>query len=313
MVGTTEHLKRGQILGRHCKQIILIMIGIYFFSDLTYAALYQGHTEDHFVSFHYNKENCSPVQNSEETFHKGLFFPNDNLRKRGLADLMPREEIRAASLRTYQAKERVGFRVFLDKNGNFKGSLRPGTYRSLDGGPAIVNFPPPLIAGIIKQMEDILDNGFAEWVNYLDMGHAHPSIRKSKMDQLNEDLGDEIYQEEIFAQNDLILLYHLAEKIDFYQGQQTIPSHRRDRFLSRNVLGKPMLEDFVQVVVAKDNPNNTYGFPQDHPYMKLGETIYFHGNKNGCFQLRTRNGPINFDMTLVMPSGDPEVLASDSR
>ena len=274
-----------------------------------WAELYQGGSAENFASFHYNPENCYAVQEGEKTFHKGLFYPDGDLMERGLARLRPIEEVQAASIRTYEAPERLNYRVYFAE-GKFQSPLHDFIFPPENGVPIEAQLTPQLIAGTIRQMEHILNKGYAQWVNYLDLSHAHPHLPVGvEPGELAKSIGYGEYHSRVFASQELVFLYHLAEKIELVKVPNAASEHIRFRFLSRNLVGNPYHTDDFKVFVTDKNKNNTYRIPDESGLRGRNGTLYFHGNKNGCFQLQTANGVVNFDMSMAIPDPDPEVEA----
>ena len=261
-----------------------------------------------------NIENCGPESPDETFFHKGMFYPGESLEMRSLSQLQPIEVIGKASLTAYLVDARLKQRFFISEDGAFRAPLRRPYFMKEGPGP-YSKLKPQFLSGLIRQMEEAIDKGYAHWVSYVDMGHVHLNLPKKVLnEEVNRDkLSLEDYQSSILAHPEVLGLYHVSEKIDFYQGSDFVIPEQQSLFLSRNLLGKPYENKDLEVVVATEGHRvkaNTYSLPEEGLHKEAGESIYFQGNKKGCFQLETKNGSVNFDMSFLMPDSDPEAWAA---
>lgn len=213
---------------------------------------------------------CSRQQASDSTVDKGTSV------------VYTLDEAEAQYNEIYNSGKRIINRVYFDQKSQ--------SY-VLDQKEKTLPIPHRFIESLTRQMETALERGYADFLFYSDMGHAHLYMPDSG-DTTTENLAHHLEQAE------LTFLYHTAELFvlrENFKGELTRDPWLQWRYYSRNFVAQNDVSDNLTVLFAKDASYNTVRDLQDHTSVS---TVYMSASRNGCFPLQYKGETIYFDLTL---------------
>ena len=270
-----------------------------FLSFLLMTSLAAAGVEPAPLSF--NKEFCEKEDKAIESFHKGMFFPDGDLGKRGLSYLLPILEIERSYERIYKSGARLGKRLFLnEETGGFEGLAA-----SVGSEDTYLELPHAVIANLVRHLERSLEEGYARNIFYLDAGHVH--LYRPEGEELPSYSGIQRVQKHLRG-TELQYLYHTAEKVSLRdpKSKEPLSAEHGWWYENRNVLGFHDHSKDVRILRAQGSGYNTVGSIKGMKGINTG--LYFQANEKGCFQLSNKGQKVNFDISFHMPPGDPEVI-----
>lgn len=147
------------------------------------------------------------------------------------------------------------------------------------------------IESLSRQVEAALQRGYADFLFYTDMGHAHlymPDSGDIRPSHLESHLGRE----------ELTFLYHTAELFMLkhnFKGALTSDPWLQWRYYSRNFVAKNDTSDALTVLFSNDELYNTVRDLEDHSSVS---TVYMSASRNGCFPFRQNGETFYFDFTF---------------
>ena len=157
------------------------------------------------------------------------------------------------------------------------------------------------IASVTRHIEMAMETGFASFVFYLDMGHAHFYFPGSHWRKHYMDVPLSVAKyEKMLADPKLKLLYHLSERLRFLdEGTRLVENgnllfkHRNRNFVVRN-----NTSEFYETPVEPE-PYNTVRTLPGH----MGCCWFtVHASRESCFPYRDKDGSLRyFDISLYYP------------
>ncbi len=208
------------------------------------------------------------------------------------------EEMGESFDKIYHADKRLSGRAYYDEE--TRQYLLPA--KSAWGGAVVL--PTRLIENVRRHIEKALLRGYAEYVFFPDMGHAHLFVP------------DEIWEAEykstpvsemslmysrIFDDPELLVLYHTAEQLQMLTEESELldDRHLRWRFFTRNLVGDNAYLSRLDLLHEPTHPSNTSRKLPGHRYNGSGFDI--SANKNGCFPYVVDGVTYWFDFSLTDP------------
>jgi hypothetical protein len=176
--------------------------------------------------------------------------------------------------------------------------------------PALwINLPEHLIQSVIKHIQLAIDNGYAQFPFFPDMGHGHLHLPPgSPGSERNGRMPHEFLSDE-FNDPNLALLYHSAEAYDLTHSSSEDWSHI---WLHRNFVGRMDKDGPLEVLQGPLQGMNTLG---SIPGMVKGSTIYFSASRQGCipFEFQGESLFLDFSMHGHTVRHRPQTSSSTSR
>lgn len=170
------------------------------------------------------------------------------------------------------------------------------------------------IKSVIRHVETALYLRYANFINLMDMGHAHFLVPETVFEQTIDEM-DQARQNEIYrivsTHPQSRYLYHSAERVDFFPDYGSeLPDGRflQWRFYTRNLVGDNRAQGTVLPVAALEHSWNTVHSLSG--YRRYGG-FYLHANANGCFPYRDGARMRHFDLSLSYPPLESDALGWD--
>jgi len=198
----------------------------------------------------------------------------------------------------YESDKRLFERAYFDEqSGQF---LLPA--RDAWGGAVVL--PRRLIENVRRHIEKALSRGYAEYVFFPDMGHAHLFYPK---DLWAAEYGSTPAAElsamysRLFDDPELLVLYHTAEQLQTRDENDELLNdrHLRWRFFTRNLVGDNAYLSRLDILHAPDHTANTSRKLPGYRYNGSGFGI--SANKDGCFPYVVDGVTYWFDFSLSDP------------
>ncbi len=232
--------------------------------------------------------------------HKsGIFFVLFSLSVSGFADCLPEQdgeitvdkgtsviytlaEAQAQYQNVYESGHRITQRVYWSATENAF---------VMKQSKASLKISPQFISSLTQHIETALSRGYADFLFYSDMGHAHlfmPDSGDTSTTNIETHLGE----------NTLTFLYHTAELFvlrENFKGALTLDPWLQWRYYSRNFVAKNDSSDALAVVFAADAPYNTVRDLDNHSSVA---TVYMSASRSGCFPFRQNGATYFFDFTI---------------
>jgi hypothetical protein len=149
--------------------------------------------------------------------------------------------------------------------------------------------PDFFIKNLQAQLLQALENTYADFLYYGDMGHLHLLIP-------NEQKVLSLQSEELLS------LFHTGELYEFKKngsvfGELKEDPHWQWLYWHRNFLGQNKAE--APIVSVRAPANAAYNTVRSiEGYREVG-SVYFSANKNGCFELKSKTVSLRFDISVV--------------
>ncbi|MFT6632112.1 MAG: hypothetical protein ACJAS4_002074 [Bacteriovoracaceae bacterium] len=211
----------------------------------------------------------------------------------------------------YKSNKRMDNRVFYDGE-NYK---MPFNSYGEETRYAIV--PKGFIEGLISHMESALDKGYVSHINFSDMGHNHLFIPKEfykdEIKHLSMVREKHILYEKLMNNSDLLMLYHTAEQLRFFNEDKTLVTDRsvQKRFYTRNLLGKNKKSNNLDILFdLKASANGTSKYKEDQ-YKYWGAGFSFSSTEKGCFSYLKNGKKLFFDLSINDIGYKPSSYADD--
>lgn len=190
--------------------------------------------------------------------------------------------------------ERLEYRASKNSNGEYQIPVVTTNTHGLNSPSAWVNLPTRIPEKIISHFQQSLDNNFAQYPFFSDMGHGHfylPLLKAQNLPSLQENLVGR--WQSIFNDPDLVILYHTREYYDFRSvdgNSELIPLQQ-----NRNVLGSFNISTPLRVITGPGGEANTV---RVIPEMFSAGTINFSASRKGCFPFRYNNETLFMDFAF---------------
>ena len=186
------------------------------------------------------------------------------------------------------------------------------------GANSHVVAPEFFINSIRRHIEAALENKYAEYIYFPDMGHSHFYIEESHWNsqyadlmKKNPSIKGELYTQ-MLADPELKMLYHTAEKLLTSDEQNHLSEdpHLQFRFWNRNILGDNKMSSHLEVHFPEHpNSGNTVGSIPNYRVYSAGHNI--HASKDGCFPYTHNGQTYYFDISLESVEYDPSLPTAD--
>ncbi len=168
------------------------------------------------------------------------------------------------------------------------------------------------IRSITRQIETALKKGYASYVFFPDMGHAHLYFKEDHWLKNYQALSTSGVQqkhllfEKMFADPELKALYHLSEQLEFKDEHGHLHNDEvlNFKYWTRNFLGQNNQSDLYDLPISKDLTkfNTVVGLPG---YSLYSSGFAISSSAKGCFPYKDQNGVIRyFDISLHDPRPD---------
>ena len=161
------------------------------------------------------------------------------------------------------------------------------------------------IANIILHIETALENHYADYINFSDLGHSHLLIPQGyyrtilPLSKTNR----RQYYEKTLAYRETKFLYHTAEQLQMIDQRDPIklPDDRylRHRYLTRNIIGNNNLSTKLTVVQVKDLTKDFNTVRSIEKYISLVNGHYISSHKDGCFPYKKEHDTYYFDINFI--------------
>jgi hypothetical protein len=146
------------------------------------------------------------------------------------------------------------------------------------------------ITHLIQIIESALNQSFADFLYYGDMGHAHIFERVSTQPKSKT--------EELLKNKEMKLLFHVAELFEFKKNRSKEFSTNPwlvDRYNKRNFLATNDTNSLLKILFEPPPSFNTVRKIDNHQEVSA---LYFSANKNGCFYYVYKGVTYNFDISF---------------
>lgn len=162
----------------------------------------------------------------------------------------------------------------------------------------LIRVDASFIRHLSEQMAVALDNGYADFLFYPDMGHVHLYASHADARELDAIADENARFEAMLRMPTLITLFHTAELLrlrlgDWFDGPLVDDPWLRWRYYSRNFLAENQDGKTPQVIFAKDPRYNTVRSIEG---FSMRNSLYFSGSQDGCFAVTTKQGVLYFDL-----------------
>jgi len=157
-----------------------------------------------------------------------------------------------------------------------------------------IDFPASIVTSIVAHIHQAIEQGYAQFPIFSDMGHGHLYLPQNKAQSLLSSSSPSDRWHSLLADPDLVILYHTRENYDL-QEASTDPqiAHYNN---TRNLLGSINSDPHVSVLAGPGGIPNTARIIEG--YSSVG-AIYFSATHKGCFPL---NENLFLDFSLMSPS-----------
>ena len=180
----------------------------------------------------------------------------------------------------YESGKRLDTRAYYDAEQ--ERFVLPGT--DVWGGDVVM--PKRLVENVTLHIEHALERGYADYIFFPDMGHAHLFMPQDHWEATYEGTPVSEFSrryEKMFDDPKLMMLYHTAEQLQMTDENDELLDDRRVqwRYHTRNVVGDNNHERRIELLVEYDSPANT---SRDMPgYNYYGAGFNITATKDGCF------------------------------
>lgn len=150
--------------------------------------------------------------------------------------------------------------------------------------------PQLFIKNLQNQLLLALQNKYADYVYYGDMGHLHLLVPK-ELRQLS------------LESPTLLSLFHTGELYQFKEngnifGPLKKDPHWEQLYWNRNFAAYNLENEGL--IPLRASPNEAYNTVRSIPGYKEIGTVYFSANKNGCFELKNKDIDLRFDISVSL-------------
>jgi len=166
------------------------------------------------------------------------------------------------------------------------------------GGPATLS--PRLVKSVSRHIETALARGYADFVFFPDMGHAHFFIPEERWAAAYADTpvaGIASRYGAFFQDPELKVLYHTAEQLLLRNESGPLPDRKLQwRFFTRSIVGDNRGLGALEPHHDPTSAANTVKDFEGHRYYGAGFNL--SANQRGCFRFRHRGETFYFDLSL---------------
>jgi len=207
------------------------------------------------------------------------------------------EQLQEKFQQSYSQAGRLKGRAFWDEKKN-------SFYFTLSNNTRVA-IPTLFLNNLQSHINIALKRGYADYIYYKDMGHAHLLLPTKIINKLKENkTSNEKILTKALSSPELKFLYHTGELIQFKEGSLISGKLLDDdwmrwRYFSRNIIADNKTGQDLQIHYAKGKPYNTVRALEG--YQQVSK-IYFTGNEKGCFTFKQQGELRRFDATLQTPS-----------
>jgi len=203
-------------------------------------------------------------------------------------------ELKKSFEELYESGSRLKGRVYYDEK--LQSYIFPH-----EQGP--VKIDDTFIKSITKHIEVSLERRYADFIFFPDMGHSHLHLPEKDYDKLINITPNNTMYEVFFANRNLKVLYHTAEKLAVRQGERFNGPFPQDpmllwRYFSRNPVGDNNGGENV-FILFQQHDLDKYNTVKDVPgYLEYSSGFDLSASKNGCFPYKFKEKIFYFDMSL---------------
>lgn len=159
------------------------------------------------------------------------------------------------------------------------------------------------IINVILHIQNALNQHYADYINFSDMGHSHFLIPqdyyKKEIQSISSHNGAEQY-EKMLAFEETKFIYHTAEQLKLVEEDLSLPQdlYLRHRYLTRNIIGKNDQSGELTVVQVENlkKEYNTVRRLDGHRWWSGG--FYISSHHQGCFPYKKGANTYYFDISL---------------
>lgn len=165
------------------------------------------------------------------------------------------------------------------------------------------------IRSVTRHIEVSLQNKYAEFIFFPDMGHSHLYFEETHWQAAYPVIPEtpEFYThyEEMLNDPKMRALYHTAEQLAMKDKQtgKFYDEHSEFRFWHRNPVGDNTIPDAMAIYTDPKHIANSVGEIHGHHSWSAGYNI--SSSKNGCFAYRHNGKILFFDISLLDLPMDP--------
>ena len=173
----------------------------------------------------------------------------------------------------------------------------------------IIKLTNNFIFNVIFHIEAALENNYADYINFSDMGHSHFLVPKAYYEKeispmATQNMAEQI--EKILSFEETKFLYHTAEQLQIVQradDQIILPDdeYLKHRYLTRNIIGDNKRSKKLEIVQVKDLKKEYNTVRDVEGYQWLGFIYFIHANHKGCFPFKKDGNIQYFDINLIGP------------
>lgn len=169
------------------------------------------------------------------------------------------------------------------------------------------------ILSVQKHVEVALQEKYAEFLFFPDMGHNHFYFPRQhwNAEYANFNGTQAERYTKMLADPELHALYHTAEKLLTQdESKQLLPDpHIQFRYANRNILGGNKQQASLEVHVNNSGTYNTVSAIDGYESWSAG--INISASENGCFVYYHNGQPMYFDISLYDLVSDPQQSSPD--
>jgi len=223
------------------------------------------------------------------------------------------EEMQATFAQIYTAKNRLPDHAeYNEEKKSF--FLYYPTAKSAKPFIATANF----IKSVTLHIETVIEKGYASYVFFPDMGHAHLYFPLDYWQKEYAFFDDSFYDsaefyEKVLADEHMRPLYHLSEQLQMIDGKGQVVNDDilRHKYRHRNFFAKNNGTAEYEILTAPDEKSyNTVSSLKE--YMNWSAGFVVSANALGCFPYHDKDGTTRyFDISIFDPGCDPALHTLD--
>jgi hypothetical protein len=174
----------------------------------------------------------------------------------------------------------------------------------------LVKIGPQFIKSVTRHIEVSLENKYAEFIFFPDMGHSHLYFENTHWGKDYVTIPDyeEYYKhyEKMLNDPKMRALYHTAEQLGMKDKQtgKFYSDHYEFRFWHRNPVGDNTVPNTMAIYTAPQHVANSVGEIDGHHSWSAGYNI--SSSKDGCFAYKQDGKILYFDISLYDLPMDPK-------
>jgi hypothetical protein len=162
----------------------------------------------------------------------------------------------------------------------------------------IVEIAPAFISALTQQMQTALARGYANFLYYPDLGHAHILLPVEKNVDKKYDMQTPAGLQNLLGDSEIKFLYHTAELFQLREsmtGPLTSDPWLQWRYYSRNFAASLNDSDNLAVLIETKGVYNTVRSIDGHSEKAR---VYFSASKDGCFPIQVQGKTLHFDIAF---------------